>query len=78
MGRLKHVLMRHTIDMLTGPRDYVQVDALLNSTRGGAPVVDWIVSQFEELGYASWAHRIINTAGAVHNLMQLAPVLGAC
>lgn len=41
----------------------MQVDALLNSVRGASPVVEWVASQFEELGYASWAHRIINTAG---------------
>lgn len=41
----------------------MQVDALLNGVRGEAPAVEWIVQQFEDLGYASWAHRIINTAG---------------
>ncbi|KAK9799826.1 hypothetical protein WJX73_006324 [Symbiochloris irregularis] len=39
------------------------VDALLNSIRGEPPVIEWIVDQFEQMGYCSWAHRIVNTAG---------------
>ena len=45
----------------------VQVDALLNGVDGAAPPVAWIASQLEALGYGSWAHRIVNTAGALHH-----------
>ena len=41
----------------------MQVDALLNGVEGEPPPVAWIVDQLEALGYGSWAHRIVNTAG---------------
>ncbi|CAL8466241.1 g5777 [Coccomyxa elongata] len=39
------------------------VEGLLDRSAGQPPVIQYIVEQFEQLGYASWAHRIINTAG---------------
>ena len=51
--------------------DICKVDALLNSVKGRPPVVEWVVQQFEELGYASWAHRIVNTAGYFPHLLDI-------
>lgn len=42
----------------------MQVEGLLDRGNGQAPVIQYVVEQFERLGYASWAHRIINTASA--------------
>ena len=42
----------------------VQVEALLNTVEGARPAIAWIVAQLEALGYCSWAHRVVNTAGA--------------
>jgi hypothetical protein len=42
----------------------VQVEGLLDRINGQPPVIQYIAEQFEQLGYASWAHRIINTASA--------------
>ena len=52
------------------------VEALLDRGRGPAgagptagtgadapPGVAWLAEQFEGLGYASWAHRVVNAAG---------------
>ncbi|BDA51428.1 probable BsuMI modification methylase subunit YdiP at N-terminal half [Coccomyxa sp. Obi] len=39
------------------------VEGLLDRSAGQPPVIHYIVEQFEQLRYASWAHRIINTAG---------------
>ena len=49
----------------------LQVEGLLDRSAGQPPVIQYIVEQFEQLGYASWAHRIINTAGEDGNLTSL-------
>jgi hypothetical protein len=41
----------------------LQVEALLDRAHGGPPPVSWVVQQLESLGYNSWAHRIICSAG---------------
>jgi hypothetical protein len=47
-----------------GPVASVQVEAFLNRHEDGADaVVKCIVEAVEELGFRSWAYRIINTAG---------------
>ncbi|BDA42016.1 probable BsuMI modification methylase subunit YdiP at N-terminal half [Coccomyxa sp. Obi] len=38
------------------------VEGLLDRSAGQPPVIQYVVEEFERLGYASWAHRIINTA----------------
>ena len=43
----------------------VQVEGLLDRTVGSLPVVQYIVEQFERLGYQSWAQRILSTAGGL-------------
>lgn len=45
---------------------HVQVEAFLNrhdQGEGGEAVVRSIVEAVEQLGYRSWAYRIVNTAG---------------
>lgn len=42
---------------------YVQVEALLDRIDAGPPIIAYITQQLQHLGYASWAHRVINTAG---------------
>ncbi|DBA96588.1 TPA: hypothetical protein ACH3X1_015451 [Trebouxia sp. C0004] len=39
------------------------VEALLDRTGGQTPLIDYVASQFESLGYHSWAHRVISSAG---------------
>lgn len=47
----------------------MQVEALLDKARGEVPAVQWVVQQLEGLGYTSWAHRVVNSAGtAKHTL----------
>ncbi|KAK9917248.1 hypothetical protein WJX75_002338 [Coccomyxa subellipsoidea] len=64
-------LVRHVFRLLeTALRDnrgiqwvlLENVEGLLDRINGQAPVIQYIVEQFERLGYTSWAHRIINTA----------------
>ncbi len=43
-----------------------QVEALLDRTNGEAPVMDFVARSLEELGYASWAQRIVHSGGAHH------------
>lgn len=40
----------------------MQVEGLLDRHAGQPPVIQYVVEEFERLGYASWAHRNINTA----------------
>ena len=40
-----------------------QVEGLLDKFGGQPPVIDYLASELERLGYASWAHRTINAAG---------------
>jgi hypothetical protein len=49
--------------VLPAVRVAVQVEALLDRAHGGPPPVSWVVQQLEQLGYNSWAHRIICSAG---------------
>ena len=42
---------------------WVQVEGLLDRAAGSVPVVQYVVSELERLGYQSWAQRILNTAG---------------
>ncbi|KAF6259619.1 S-adenosyl-L-methionine-dependent methyltransferase [Scenedesmus sp. NREL 46B-D3] len=39
------------------------VEALLDRCHGGPPLVCWVVQQLEGLGYRSWAHRVVSSAG---------------
>ncbi|KAL0049698.1 hypothetical protein WJX82_007869 [Trebouxia sp. C0006] len=39
------------------------VEALLDRTGGQTPLIDYVATQFESLGYHSWAHRVISSAG---------------
>ena len=39
------------------------MEALLDRVQGGPPIADNLATRFEELGYSSWAYRVINTAG---------------
>ncbi len=48
---------------LVGPSCGVQVEGLLDRAAANIPVIQYVVEQFERLGYQSWAHRILNTAG---------------
>ena len=41
----------------------LQVEALLDRSGGQTPLIDYVASQFEALGYHSWAHRVISSAG---------------
>lgn len=44
--------------------DCAQVEAFLNRHEdGGEAVIKYIVDAVEELGFRSWAYRIVNTAG---------------
>ena len=43
----------------------MQVEGLLDRAAGSIPVVQYVVSELERLGYQSWAQRILNTAGDV-------------
>ena len=51
-------------DVIQHSPDFVQVEALLDRTGGQAPLIDYVASQFESLGYHSWAHRVISSAGS--------------
>ena len=31
--------------------------------QGEPPLIDFVTSQLQRVGYASWAHRVLNTAG---------------
>ena len=44
---------------------FVQVEGLLDRAAGSTPVVQYVVSEIERLGYHSWAQRILNTAGEI-------------
>uniref|UniRef100_A0A1D2A1D0 DNA (cytosine-5-)-methyltransferase n=3 Tax=Auxenochlorella protothecoides TaxID=3075 RepID=A0A1D2A1D0_AUXPR len=39
------------------------VEALLDRANGEPPVMQYIARQFQELGYGSWAYRVVNSAG---------------
>ena len=39
------------------------VEGLLDRIEARPPVIEYVVRQLEEMGY-SWAHRIVDTAGA--------------
>ena len=39
------------------------VEGLLDRIEDRPPVIEYVVDQLEEMGY-SWAHRIVDTAGA--------------
>ena len=39
------------------------MEGLLDRAAGNIPVIQYVVEQFERLGYQSWAQRILNTAG---------------
>lgn len=41
-----------------------QVEALLDRANGEPPVMQYIARQFQELGYGSWAYRVVNSAGS--------------
>ena len=43
-----------------------QVEAILDrgTERDDLPPIAWLAAQFEGLGYMSWAHRVVNAAGA--------------
>jgi predicted CxxxxCH...CXXCH cytochrome family protein len=45
------------------PLSMQQVEALLDRCHGGPPLVSWVVAQLEGLGYRSWAHRVVSSAG---------------
>lgn len=40
-----------------------QVEALLDRIGGEAPVMQYVARSFQELGYGSWAYRVVNSAG---------------
>lgn len=40
-----------------------KVEALLDRRQDGPPVVAWLAAKFERLGYRSWAHRVVCSAG---------------
>lgn len=42
---------------------FVQVEGLLDRIGGQPPVIEFLASELERLGYASWAHRTLNAAG---------------
>ncbi len=44
----------------------MQVEAILDRINGEEPAIKYITERLQELGYASWAHRVVNTAGAYH------------
>lgn len=46
----------------------MQVEALLDRLNGGRPMIDYVTDRLRQLGYASWAHRVINSAGMILNL----------
>lgn len=65
-------LVKHVFRLLAKARDEQRavpwvllenVEALLDRAHGGPPPVSWVVQQLEQLGYSSWAHRIICSAG---------------
>ena len=39
---------------------------LLDRVKGEPPAAEWIATQFEGLGYASWAYRVVSAAGAAY------------
>ena len=51
----------------SGPRFFhccrFQVEALLDRIGGEAPVMQYVARSFQELGYGSWAYRVVNSAG---------------
>ena len=61
---------------LSGHLNCVQVEGLLDRHAGQPPVIEYVVEEFERLGYASWAHRIINTASGVPNEPSSCCVVG--
>lgn len=59
-----------------------QVEGLLDRRGKRPPVMDFVVSELERLGY-SWSYRIIETAGADYSAQEKAVgvvtcVLGRC
>ena len=44
-----------------------QVEALLDRAHGEAPVMDFVARSLEELGFASWAQRVVHSGGARHD-----------
>lgn len=51
------------VDLKWGKEMCLQVEALLDRTGGQAPMIGYVVGQFEALGYHSWAHRVVSSAG---------------
>lgn len=43
---------------------HIQVEALLDRIEDQPPVMSYIVQQIIELGYSSWAYRVVASAGA--------------
>ncbi|WIA22484.1 hypothetical protein OEZ85_004780 [Tetradesmus obliquus] len=65
-------LVRHVFRLLAQARSdqrpvpwvlLENVEALLDRCHGGPPLVSWVVGQLEALGYSSWAHRVVSSAG---------------
>ena len=53
----------------------VQVEALLDRAHGEAPVMGFVARSLEELGYTSWAQRIVHSGGETHILKRYSTVL---
>jgi hypothetical protein len=54
------------------------VEALLDRTRGEPPAIAFIAQQLEALGYQSWAHRLINSAGEAATVTSRETLLCLC
>jgi hypothetical protein len=38
--------------------------------------VSWVVRQLEALGYSSWAHRVVSSAGEAYRIMRMQKCIG--
>ena len=43
----------------------LQVEGILDRIGSSPPVIDFVTTSFQRLGYSSWAYRVLNTAGLI-------------
>jgi len=65
---LKKNVQCTTVQSLINPFHVLQVEAILDRIHGNDPAIKHVTDKLQQLGYASWAHRVINTAGLYYCL----------
>lgn len=58
-----HDLLSLHLVMLSNKKYGLEVPALLDQVPDQQPLINYVTKEFQEIGYGSWAHRVLNTAG---------------